>query len=186
MTYNSFKEYLMEVKFTDPDDGKIKYSIPTQIKPIKNAKEIVQDLRDCLEYLRDSKLSSFVISDRNINIMTIEHMLKTENSDLYKKDVNVDSSSIKTWFINKVLSIRSLEYYLTLSEESDNKHVGWVYEFIIPSYFKTVFRAEDKVGNKLYFKFNFLKCFDKDGRILVDQSKLKLDTISIHPTNRGR
>ena len=101
MTYNSFKEYLMEVKFTDPDDGKIKYSIPTQIKPIKNAKEIVQDLRDCLEYLRDSKLSSFVISDRNINIMTIEHMLKTENSDLYKRMLMLIVHSLKRGLLTR-------------------------------------------------------------------------------------
>lgn len=190
MTYNSFIEYLVENGFIDPEDDKFKYSIPTKIKPIQNAKEIVNDLRSCLEYLRDNKLRSFKISARDINTVTIKYWLK-KNGDF--KDVkelentntafNISSTDVKTKVINAILNIRSLEYYLLDSSNSDNDHIGWVYTFIVPNFFKEKVRACGKVGSMLYLKFNFLKCYDDNGRINVEQSQVKIDVISFHPTN---
>lgn len=191
----NFIEYLIEQKFTDAD-GKVKYTIPTK-KSSENATEIVNDLKDCLLYMKDH-LSQFTISSRNINPATLKYILKIkETSDDHTSDRDFCSKrNIKSKTIDLILNIQNLEKYLSKSECSNNSHAGWIYEFIIPNYFGKVVtvtgneigynKPETRSGSMLYLKFNFLKCRDENGKIIVDQSTIKLDIVSIHPTNRTR
>lgn len=182
----SFIEYLFEEAIKNEKDQITGFLLPKYpVKGSSEVEEVKQCLVACLKKLKNNPKKFTISGNRGFNQPTVEkllgHKIDTLRSAKVKKDViNYIISKPLAQSFNKGMK----------STSHDKKYIGWVYIFIIKDVFENGFTVSDysgyenRSGNYLYLKFNFISYKDvANNQIQIDLDSLVLDVISIHPTD---